>query len=127
MHHARHAIGLAVSIATNDGREWGGMNFPNNGAISNLPLGAIVEGQCVVDSRGPTPVTLGALPKPMLGLTLHTLNWQELTVDAALSGDKQVLYQALLASPYVHDMKAAKAIMDELLVAHAKHMPQFKQ
>jgi 6-phospho-beta-glucosidase len=126
MHHARHAIGLAVSVIADDGREWGGMNFPNNGAIANLPRGAIVEGQCIVDARGPTPIAMGDLPKPMLGQTLATLAWEDLTVDAALTGDKRVLYQALLAAPYVHDMKAAKAIMDELLVAHADLMPQFK-
>lgn len=127
MHHSRHAIGIVVSIITNDGREWGGINFPNNGAVTNLPLGAILEGSCIVDARGPVPIAMGDLPKPFVGLTQHIINWQELTVDAALSGDKKILYQALLACPYVHDMKAAKTIMDELLVAHADYMPQFKE
>jgi 6-phospho-beta-glucosidase len=127
MHHSRHALGIMVSIVTNDGREWGGINFPNNGAVSNMPLGAMLEGSCIVDARGPVPIAMGELPKPFVGLTQHVINWQELTVDAALSGDKDILYQALLASPYVHDMKAAKGIMDELLVAHAPYMPQFAQ
>lgn len=126
MHHSRHAIGIMVSIISNDGREWGGINFPNNGAISNLSLGAIVEGPCIVDARGPVPIAVGDLPKALVGLTQHIINWQELSVDVALSGDKRVLYQALLACPYVHDMKAARAIMDDLLVAHAEYMPQFK-
>jgi 6-phospho-beta-glucosidase len=126
MYHARHAIGIAASIVSNDGREWGGMNFPNNGAISNLPRGAIVEGQCVVDSRGPSPMALGDLPKAVLGQTQAYLAWQDLTVDAALTGDKRILYQALLAVPYLHDMKAATHIMDDLLIAHADLMPQFQ-
>jgi len=126
LHHARHVIGIMVSIIANEGREWGGVNFPNNGAITNLPQDAMVEGQCLVDKRGLTPIVVGDLPKPFVGLTLHILNWQELTVDAALSGDKNLLYQALLASPYVHDMEAAKKTMEELLVAHARYMPQFK-
>jgi alpha-galactosidase/6-phospho-beta-glucosidase family protein len=50
MHHARHAIGIMVSIITSDGREWGGINFPNNGAVSNLSVGATVEGSCTVDA-----------------------------------------------------------------------------
>jgi 6-phospho-beta-glucosidase len=127
MYHSRHAIGIMVSIITNDGREWGGINFPNHGAVTNLPLGAILEGSCIVDARGPVPIAMGELPKPFVGITQHIINWQELTVDAALSGDKDVLYQALLASPYVHDMQAVRAIMDELLVAHADYMPQFAQ
>lgn len=126
LHHSRHVVGIMVSIIKNEGREWGGINFPNKGAITNLPYDAIVEGPCIVDKRGITPIVMGDLPKPFLGITLHILNWQELTVDAALSGDKNLLYQALLACPYVHDMKAAKAIMEELLEAHAEYMPQFK-
>ncbi|RLI06400.1 hypothetical protein DRO22_01105 [Candidatus Bathyarchaeota archaeon] len=126
LHHSRHVIGIMVSIIANEGREWGGINFPNKGAITNLPQDAIVEGPCIVDKRGITPIVVGDMPKCFLGLTLHILNWQELTVDAALSGDKNLLYQALLACPYVHDMKAAKFIMDELLKAHADYMPQFK-
>jgi len=47
-------------------------------------------------------------------LTQHIINWEKLAVDAALSGDRDLLYQALLACPHVHDMDAAKAIVDEL-------------
>ena len=39
---------------------------------------------------------------------------------------ERTLHQALLACPYVHDLKAAKAIMDKLIVVHADYMPQFK-
>ena len=79
-----------------------------------------------MDKRGLTPIVVGDLPKPILGITQHILNWQELTVDAALNGDVNQLYQAILASPYVHDMKVAKMIMEELLKAHEQYMPQFK-
>jgi len=76
-------IGIIVSIIVNEGREWGGINFVNNSAITNLPNDTIVEGHCIVDKRGLTPVVVGNFPKPFI------LNWQELTVDAALSGDKK--------------------------------------
>jgi len=125
--HARQAIGILVSIVADEGREWGGINFPNKGAITNLSNDSIVEGQCIVDKRGLTPIAMGDLPKPFLGLTQHIINWQELTVDAALCGDKYLLYQALLACPYVHDMKVAKDIMDELMGVHKEYMPQFKK
>lgn len=42
--HARQAIGILVSIAADEGREWGGTNFPNRGTITNLPNNSIVEG-----------------------------------------------------------------------------------
>ena len=125
MHHPRHAIGIAVSIITNEGREWGGMNYLNCGSISNLPDDAVVEGTCIVGSAGPVPLAMGPLPKPFVGLAMHNITWQHLTVDAALTGDKKILYQALLASPYVHNMQAARTIMEELLEAHRGLMPQF--
>jgi 6-phospho-beta-glucosidase len=126
LHHSRQSVGIMVSIIANERREWGGINYPNNGAIPNLPQDAIVEGPCTVDKKGITPITMGNLPKAFLGVSLHLLNWQQLTVDAALTGDKNLLYQAILASPYVHDMKAAKTIMNELITAHAPYIPQFK-
>jgi 6-phospho-beta-glucosidase len=127
LYHSRHVIGVIASIIANEGREWGGVNFVNNGAIPNLPSNAVVEGHCMVDKRGLTPIIAGSLPKPFLGITQHILNWQELTVDAALSGDKDLLYQAVLASPYVHDLRAAKVTIEELLKAHAQYMPQFRR
>jgi len=126
MHHPRHAVGIMVSIVANEGREWGGINYVNRGSICNLPDDAVVEGTCVVGAAGPAPLAMGPLPRPFVGLVMHNITWQHLTVDAALSGDKKILYQALLASPYVHDMKAAREIMEELLVAHRDLMPQFK-
>ena len=125
MHHPRHAVGIMTSIVTNEGREWGGMNYLNKGSISNLPDDAVVEGTCIVGAGGPIPLAMGLLPRPFVGLAMHNITWQHLTVDAALSGDKTVLYQAILASPYVHDMAAARQTMEELLVAHKDLMPQF--
>jgi len=123
--HGDFAIRVIASIADNRGEELI-VNVPNMGAISNLPSDAIVEVPAVIDSSGARPLCVGDLPRPILGITLHLLNWQELTVDAALSGDKNVLFQALLACPYVHSIKAAEEILKELLVAHAQYMPQFK-
>jgi len=124
--HARQAIGVLVSIAADERREWGGILFRNPGTISNLPEGAVVEGHAIVDKKGITPINVGDLPKPFIGIIRQVIEWQELSVDAALTGDKDILYQALLACPYVVDTNPAKKIMNELLIAHAEFMPQFK-
>lgn len=52
---------------------------------------------------------------------------QELIVRAALEGDRQLALQAMANDPLVHDLRKARAILDELLLAHAAHLPQFKQ
>ncbi len=121
-HHSNQAVGIMISILLDEGREWGGINFINNGAISNLPPDAVVEGPAVVDGKGIHPVDMGKLPTALVGITNQVINWQELTVDAALSGNKNRLFQALLACPYVNDMEKARAIMEELLEAHRKYL-----
>ena len=123
---ARLLIGIMASIITNDGEEWGGINFPNVGVISNLPQDAIVEGPSIINAMGVNPVPMGELPKPFVGLTHQLINWAELSVDAALSGDKKILYQAILASPLVLEMRAAKEIMNKMLVVNSRFLPQYK-
>lgn len=122
----RQSIGIMISIIANEGREWGGINFVNNGEISNLPKGSIVEGPVIVNAMGINPVQMGNLPKPFVGLSNQLINWAELSVDAALSGDENILYQAILSCPYVLDMTDAKTIMNEMLKTNYKYLPQYK-
>lgn len=125
--HARQAVGVMVSIIADEGREWGGLHFPNRGAIKNLPDDAIVEGPAIVDKTGITPLNMGNLPKSVLGITKHVINWEELSAEAAITGDIKILNQAVLECPYVHDVATAKKIMKDLLEAHANYLPQFKE
>jgi len=122
----RQLIGVMASIIENDGREWGGVNTPNTGAISNLPQNSIVEVPAIINATGVNPVFMGELPKQFLGISQNLVNWAELSVDAALSGDKKMLYQAILANPLVRDMRAAKEVMDKMLVLNSRFLPQYK-
>jgi alpha-galactosidase/6-phospho-beta-glucosidase family protein len=123
--HGDLAISIMVAIASNQQREFH-VNVPNEGTITNLPQGAIVEVPALVDASGVQPLCMGALPKGVLGLTQALINWQELTVDAALTGDRNLVLQALLANPLVTSIEQATAICDEMLQAHAAYLPQFQ-
>jgi alpha-galactosidase/6-phospho-beta-glucosidase family protein len=50
-----------------------------------------------------------------------------LTVDAAFSGSRQELLQAILAHPLIHSVDAAEKTMDELLALQADWLPQFQK
>ncbi len=103
------------------------VNLPNVGQIDNLPRGAVVETLAEITSAGAQPLTVGPLPHGVLStLEPHVVN-QELIVRAALEGDRQLALQAMANDPLVHDLRKARAILDELLLAHAAHLPQFKQ
>jgi alpha-galactosidase len=102
------------------------VNLPNVGQIDNLPRDAVVETLAELTSAGAQPLTVGALPRGVLStLEPHVVN-QELIVRAALEGDRQLALQAMANDPLVHDLTKARSMLDELLVAHAEHLPQFE-
>jgi alpha-galactosidase len=101
------------------------VNLPNRGQIDNLPRDAVVETMGVVGPAGAYGVSVGALPPGVLNTVYpHVVN-QEMIVDAALAGDRRLALQALLNDPLVRDFRSAPRMLDELLAAHAEHLPQF--
>ncbi len=49
-----------------------------------------------------------------------------LTTEVALSGDYEKGIATLAINPLVQNEKSAKLIFDEMLLAHEKYLPQFK-
>jgi alpha-galactosidase len=87
---------------------------PNRGAIPNLPEDAAVEVPVMVDAAGIHPISLGPLPDPIAKL-LHTqVCVQQLAVEAAMHGSKEIALQALLIDPVVNSASAAVKLLDEL-------------
>ena len=105
------------------------VNLPNRGAIENLPYDAIVEVSSLVGGYGIRPVHVGPLPEPVAAMLRQHITAQELTVQAALSGDRHVALQAFLQDPQIAARLAPEetaALLDELLEAHADYLPQFR-
>ncbi len=104
------------------------VNVPNQGAIENLPADAIVEVSALVGGYGIQPIHVGRLPEAVAAVLRQHITAQELTVEAALTGDRRILRQAFLHDPQVAAKltpEKAMALLDELLKAHAVHLPQF--
>jgi alpha-galactosidase len=87
---------------------------PNNGAIANLPAVAAVEVPVMVDAAGVHPISLGPLPDAIAKLLATQVNVQELAVEAAVRGSKEIALQALLIDPVVNSAAAAVKLLDEL-------------
>jgi len=118
------AVDVVVSIAT-DARKVVAVNLPNIGQIANLPHGEIVEGPALIGAFGALPIAVGNLPDALLPLTEILSRSRKLAVDAALSGDKQTLLYALMSDPLVDSLPKAQQVMEEMLEAEAKWLPQF--
>lgn len=105
-------------------------NVPNWGVIDNLPRGCCVEVPCLVDGNGIQPMAVGALPTQLAALNRTNVNVQELIVEAALSGDVEAVYHAVMLDPLtaaVCTLPQIRSMVDEMLAAQAQWLPQFQQ
>src|SRR5215218_5800077 len=89
------------------------VNVRNDGLIPNLPLEAVVEVPGMVDGRGVHGIAVGPLPEGIAGILAARARQQELPVEAALTGDRTLVMQALLADPLVPSVETAEVMLDE--------------
>jgi 6-phospho-beta-glucosidase len=101
------------------------VNVRNEGAIPNLDDDAVVEVPCRIDAGGATPLPLAPLAPEMHGLVQHAKAYERLTVQAAVSGDRQTALAALLANPLVRDYEVAEPLLEALLEANREYLPRF--
>ncbi len=101
------------------------VNTRNRGAISDLPYDSAVEVTCLITAHGAEPVHFGAFPPAQRGLLQVMKAMEELTVEAAVTGDYATALQAFTLNPLVTSGDAARLVLDELLDAHQAYLPQF--
>jgi alpha-galactosidase/6-phospho-beta-glucosidase family protein len=99
-----------------------------NGLIGNLPASAAVEVPAVVDGQGIHPLSIPDLPPGLAAiLSLHA-QVQSMTMQCALTGDRELLRQVILTDPLVAatlEPREAQALEQELLAVNARYLPQF--
>ena len=67
----------------------------------------------------------GELPPGVTAILQRVIGVQELTAEAALKGDRQLVVQAMLADGDVLIREDAEALTDALLNAQRQWLPQF--
>lgn len=103
-------------------------NVPNQGLITNLPHGCCVEVPCLVNDNGIQPTAIGALPPQCAAVNRTNANVQELAVEAALTGEREHVYQAIMLDPLtgaILTLGQIRAMVDELFMAESEWLPQF--
>jgi len=101
------------------------VNVPNRGQVPNLPRGAVIETWAHAAWDRITPTFAGEVPLEVLGQVTQIVQEEELAVEAALTGDRRKVIQAMHASPLLTDKDAVEPLVDELLAANARWLPQF--
>jgi len=122
--YSEAAVRLMCSIHS-DRRDIQCVNTRNCGALSDLPAESVVEVSCVIGCEGPRPLTVGPLGPELRGLLQQVKAYEELTIEAGVTGDRKVALQALVANPLVPSARVAKAVLEDLLEEHKEHLPQF--
>lgn len=101
------------------------VTMPNEGQITNLPKDVAVETWGQISGSGIQPIMSGKIPRIVSGSIQSIVDEQELTVEAGLTGDRNLVYQAMYVSPQVYDKDKVEQLADELLEANKHYLPQF--
>jgi len=104
-------------------------NVRNDGLITNLPEGCCVEVPCYADRHGVNPAYVGDLPPQLAAINRTNVNVQELAVRAALTGDRELVYNACAMDPLtgaVCSLDEIRSMCDELFEIEKAWLPQFR-
>ena len=103
------------------------VNVRHGGAVPGWPEDWVLEMPCRVDGGGIHPLPAEPLPPVCFGLLAHVKAYELLTVEAAVHGDRDAAYQALLAHPLGPPANRVQAVLDDLLETNRDHLPQFER
>ena len=118
------ACEIICSIA-NDKRTMMVVSTQNNGTITDLPYDCIVEVSALITSHGAEPVHWGRFEPSIRGILQVQKAMEECVIEAAITGDYGRALQSFTVNPIISSGKVAKDLLNEMLVANKKYLPQF--
>lgn len=121
-HSAAEIMGDVIALRT---RRRPSFILPNDGYIDNLPVDSVVEVPGIVEAGVPRGVPVGALPEHVAALVRHELAIQDVAVEAAVEGSRDLALRALLLDPVVTSARAAERFLDDVLRMHRACLPRF--
>ncbi len=104
-------------------------NVPNRGLITNLPQDACVEVPVVANKRGFNSIHVGALPPQCAALNNISVAVEEMAVEAALTGDPELVFHACAYDPLcaaVLSLAEIRKMVKKMLKKNEAYLPQFK-
>ena len=106
---------------------WFPLNIPNDGQVADVPHDNVVESICVADGDGVRGRDTATLPPAMAEYLRRVSTAQELVVEAAVTGSRDKVFEAMLVDPLAgrSDYEKLGEMTDELLAATREWLPQF--
>jgi 6-phospho-beta-glucosidase len=122
--YSEAATQLVASLAS-DTQDIQVVDVRNHGTVAGLAQDDAVELPARITARGPEPIDQPPLAPELLGLTQHVAAYERLASRAAIEGDRELVYKALLAHPLVGQVPPVEELAEQLLEADREHLPQF--
>lgn len=103
------------------------VNIPNFALqIPNLPAYTVVETNALFERDAVRPVFAGAMPEQVRQLVMPHVENQDRTLKAALTCDRELVYEAFLTDPLVKGRAKedeVKQLVDDMIANTAKYLP----
>lgn len=116
-----------ISGIFNDKHNIMAVNTSNNGTLKQFEDESAIEVSCYITKDGPKPVeTVTDLPLFAQGLTSQIKAFERLAAEAAYTGDYNTALLAMVSNPLIGDDVRGKKLLNEMLLAHKKYLPQFQ-
>jgi len=100
-------------------------NVRQNGAVPGYPEDWVMELPCLVNKAGIHPLPAKPLPEECFLLIQKVKQYELLTIQAAVTGDRDLVRQALLAHPLGPQEKDVEMVLEDLLEVNKPFLPHF--
>ena len=125
--HYSDAACETISAIYNDVKQHMVVSCQNRGALPDLPSDSVVEVSALIGATGAEPIAWGPMPAQERGWLQMMKAMEECTIEAAISGDYGLALEAFFLNPMVENGEHTQRVLDELLVAHERYLPQFSR
>jgi len=112
-----------ISAILNDKKTEYLVNTGNDGVVPDLPKNAFLELSCDVAADGPRPRPCLPFPAGVRAMQAKVIDAHELTVEAIVRRDRNLLMRAMLTDPLVHSIETAKGLIEDLFAAERDAVP----
>ncbi len=109
----------------NDLKEIHIVNTRNNAAVADWPSDWVLEIPSIISHDGINAIKSEPLPPVCFSLLAQVKSYEILTVEAAVHGDRNSAFQALITNPLGPKPNEAKCVLEDILDTHRDFLPQF--
>jgi 6-phospho-beta-glucosidase len=101
------------------------VNFRQGGAVEGWPADWVLEMPCKINRAGIHPNPASPLPSACYNLLAQVKEYELLTVEAAVKGDRKILCEALAAHPLGPKTDRIQAVAEDILETNREYLAYF--